>query len=236
MEAALMHTSSDLSEGNTSSQLDPISMSAISDALDQPSKTASVHEAATAVFTTNELLYQILLHIPREQLITVRRVSATWNKVASKIGYHIVPYTPAEDRVHEHPTPHYPASVAVKIHPVFKKALVEASYVRIPHPNKKPTRRMPEDYQSSPAPVHILQATLHKSTTPSTGIFHSPAHHEDYTGLWFALQHGDSQGTSGSPNWEPGGHDSQDSPPRAHRAWPPVPNQPARASRVAQYL
>lgn len=106
-----------------SGDLSALKMFHVSNVLDQPSSVAPTYEAATAVFETNELLHQILKQLPREELVTVRRVSKTWSKVASEVGYLVEPYAPIEDRNHEHPTPHYPADESFKSHPILKRAV-----------------------------------------------------------------------------------------------------------------
>lgn len=78
------------------------------------------HVAATAVLDTNELLHQILSHIPIEDFFRIRRVSKTWNKVASDIGYHLDPVRVCDEADSRYPSlPMYACEVPITFNPVF---------------------------------------------------------------------------------------------------------------------
>lgn len=106
----------------------------------QPSSRASEHDplgdqdnnttpARTAVFNTNELLYEILSKIPLKHFASLRLVSKTWYSVVDQIGYFIEPAHFHSDRF-----PEYPDTIPIAFNPVFG---------RLPH---KPARSSREHY------------------------------------------------------------------------------------------
>lgn len=78
--------------------------------------------ARTAAFATNEILHMILSNVPINHYASIRRVSKTWNKVVTKIGYHVNP-----DRVHTsdvrtgvtYSYPEYAAADPIIFNPIF---------------------------------------------------------------------------------------------------------------------
>lgn len=106
----------------------------------RPSSCASEHDplgdqdnntipARTAVFSTNELLYEILSKVPLNHFASLRRVSKTWNSVVDQIGYCVEPA-----RLHAGPFPEYPETIPITFNPFFGRL------------RQKPTRPSREDY------------------------------------------------------------------------------------------
>lgn len=91
----------------------------------RPSSRASEHDplrdqdkntipARAAVFSTNELLYEILSKVPLNHFASLRRVSKTWNSVVDQIGYCVEPA-----RFHAGPFPEYPETIPITFNPFF---------------------------------------------------------------------------------------------------------------------
>lgn len=82
----------------------------------QPATTTLGQPAVTAVFTTNELLKQILSEVPCEERKILRRVSKTWHEVVSKVGYAVDPMdVPGKDEPFGRRF--YPSHIVFKAHP-----------------------------------------------------------------------------------------------------------------------
>lgn len=116
----------------------------------QPSLRASEHDllgdqdnntapARTAVFNTNELLYEILSKVPLNHFASLRRVSKTWNSVVDQVGYFVEPVRFRTDSF-----PEYSETISFTFNPVFG---------RLP---QKPTRPSREHYAAHYQVDHLF--------------------------------------------------------------------------------
>jgi hypothetical protein len=80
------------------------------------------HSAATAVFETNELLHHILLQLPFEFRVRVRRISKIWNHVISKLGYHVDPIAIYHDE-YVQSAMHAPGA-DIRLNPILKGEII----------------------------------------------------------------------------------------------------------------
>jgi hypothetical protein len=132
------------STGNGSSKDDPPSdvtstkSAGISNQLDLADISPQPYNPMTHVLELNELLVEILSHLPSEELSVARLVSKALCKVARKVGFQMVSLVPSEDRDHHFPTPHYPACVPISIHPMFDKTVIKPVYARRNDGKKQP--------------------------------------------------------------------------------------------------
>jgi hypothetical protein len=88
--------------------------------------------AMNAVFEINELLHQILLHLPLKLRVRSRRVSQAWNHVVTKIGYYVDPGFMYNRAVSPFPFPIYSAYKRIRLNPIF-----DDTFIR---PDKEQTR------------------------------------------------------------------------------------------------
>jgi hypothetical protein len=94
--------------------------------------------ARTAAFATNEILHLILSNVSVNHYASIRRVSKTWNKVVTKIGYYITPINiqiSAPNWPYQYPE--YAATIPIVFNPIFGRG-------RPP----KPTRPSREHYEA----------------------------------------------------------------------------------------
>jgi hypothetical protein len=81
--------------------------------------TETYPAAMTAIFETNELLHNILLHLPVKFRARTRRVSQVWRYVVSKIGYTIDPGFKDSQAPRFYPFLFYSAYTNIRINPIF---------------------------------------------------------------------------------------------------------------------